>query len=222
MFLFVHNIFCVVLQTRRGCSLLCLCQIPEFLPSLAVVSIYCFVFSPSSHCRCLFDLDLCARLSRVRQALMKAISWQPVCGKTPHKAPAEWILSTSPSLMSFVFPVFSESWVDTADTVNSCVWGAGHSIGWLCPLPPPSPLSTTVTRPSPPCPIQNTVTADAPSHLKYIQIWLIPCEVCFKAKLSLSLIYMVHGLFAYYVSVTCDKDLFIIISGWFFAPEIHS
>ena len=77
MFLFVHNIFCVVLQTRRGCSLLCLCQIPEFLPSLAVVSIYCFVFSPSSHCRCLFDLDLCARLSRVRQALMKAISWQP-------------------------------------------------------------------------------------------------------------------------------------------------
>ena len=58
----------------------------------------------------------------------------------PYKASAEWMLSTPPptggrvSLVSFVFPVFSESWVDTADTVNSCV-GGGHSIGWPYPCP---------------------------------------------------------------------------------------
>ena len=60
------------------------------------------------------DLDLYARLSRLRQGLMKAI--RAVCLPQYAGAPTKPRLSgsyqpspTAPSLMSFVFPVFSES-----------------------------------------------------------------------------------------------------------------
>ena len=83
----------------------------------------------------------------------------PEYAAASHKAPAEWILSTTSSLPPHVIclPCFLRILSGYCWYCQLLRLGGRHSIGWPCPLPPPSPLSTTLPRPSPSCPIQNTL-----------------------------------------------------------------
>ena len=132
------------------------------------------------------DLDLCGRLSRLRQAVMKAIRRGVFQSMRPRLTKPRLSGSYQPPvpslLMSFVFPVFSESWVDTADTVNSCVWGAGTLLAGPAPCPLhlpylrhcPAPLLRVPSRIH--CTITPQIYPDMPLRMRKV-IRLIPSEI---------------------------------------------
>ena len=167
---FVGISFCVRLQTRRLCSPMCLCQIPEFLPSHVVAWIYRFVF-------------LCILFSMFLLLIVWTVTWiyaagfpawgrlwwkqsdavsSRVCGRVS-QSPG-WVDPINPSLPTSSLPPHVICLPCFLRILSGYCWycqllrlGGRHSIGWPCPLPPPSPLSTTLPRPSPSCPIQNTL-----------------------------------------------------------------
>ena len=225
----------VFLQTRSGCSPLCLCQIPEFLKylnpyfefanefSFVFVSVFlCFVFCldiflcsspnealvqsnvslpnsripPVSRSRlnlslcfplhpvlnvlaadCLnSDLDLCGRLSRLRQAVMKAIrrgvfqsmrprltkprlsgSYQPL---PPHQFPP-----SSCHLSSLFSP--NPEWILL---ILSTLAFGGQALYWLAL--PPAPSISLIYDSAPPLSFVSHPEYTAPLHLRYIQICL--------------------------------------------------
>ena len=134
------------------------------IPPLAVVgAIYCFVFPRHPlllvlTADCLnSDLDLCGVLSPLRQSLMKAIratclpqyaacatvqslGWVDAINPSPHR----W--SCFPRVICL--PCFLRVLSGYRWYCQLLRWRG--ALYWLAlPLPPPSPLSATVTRPSP-------------------------------------------------------------------------
>ena len=97
---FLHIYIIVLFSKRAACAVHCVSA--KFQNSFSLTRshlnlLLCFPLHPLRATDCLnSDFDLCARLSRLRQALMKAI--RTVClpqyAGAPYKAPAEWILST--------------------------------------------------------------------------------------------------------------------------------